>query len=371
MGGFVFWMLFLVCGCGFGPVSSSVSSSGVPATPKPAQVAAPAVSTKPAQGGALIVSLKDITAGATIYYTLDGSTPTTASPIYSAPFLIASNVTLNAFATLSAAKASMVTTQAFAPNIASGTLVWSDEFTNTTGVNQQPDLTAWTYDTGHGGFGNHELENYCAWGSTTAPCNPASPNAYVGADGYLHIVAQQPSAGVYTSARLKSQGLFSFEYGRIEARMRLPEGQGIWPAFWLLGTNITTVDWPACGELDVMEHIDGSNPSQEGFDWVQGSVHGTGLNGGIQYHPAGFSAADWHTYGMIWTPGQIAYYVDSPGNVYASFPASAQKGNWPFDSGPQFVLLNLAVGGDWPGSPDGTTVFPASLLVDYVRLYAN
>jgi beta-glucanase (GH16 family) len=170
---------------------------------------------------------------------------------------------------------------------------------------------------------------------------------------------------------MKTQGLFSLEYGRIEARMKLPEGQGIWPAFWLLGTNIRMVDWPACGELDVMEHIDGSNPKNEGFDWVQGSIHGTGLNGGIQYHPAGFSAADWHVYGMIWTPGQIAHYVDSPSNVYATFPARTQKGTWPFDSGPQFVLLNLAVGGDWPGSPDGTTAFPASLLVDYVRLYTN
>jgi beta-glucanase (GH16 family) len=170
---------------------------------------------------------------------------------------------------------------------------------------------------------------------------------------------------------MKSVGLFSFQYGRIEARIKLPEGQGLWPAFWLLGNSIATINWPACGELDVMEHIDGSNPQNLGYDWVQGSVHGTGLNGGIQYHPSGFSAAGWHTYGMIWTKGQIQYYVDDPTNVYTTFNASTAGGTWPFDAGPQFVLLNLAVGGGWPGSPDATTVFPSEMQVDYVRVYSN
>jgi beta-glucanase (GH16 family) len=170
---------------------------------------------------------------------------------------------------------------------------------------------------------------------------------------------------------LKSQGLFSFQYGRIEARMMLPESQGMWPAFWLLGDSIVTLNWPACGELDVMEHINGSNPANEGYDWVQGSVHGTNLNGGIQYHPAGFSATAWHTYGMIWTSGQIQYYVDSPTNVYATFTPTTQTGTWPFDSGPEFILLNLAVGGSWPGSPNATTVFPSQMMVDYVRIYTN
>jgi beta-glucanase (GH16 family) len=170
---------------------------------------------------------------------------------------------------------------------------------------------------------------------------------------------------------MKTQGLFSFQYGRIEARMKLPESQGMWPAFWLLGNNIVSVNWPACGELDVMEHIDGSNPQNWGYDWVQGSVHGTGLNGGTQYHPASFSAADWHTYGMIWTRGKIEYYVDKPSNIYATFTPNSQPGTWPFDSGPEFVILNLAVGGDWPGLPDATTVFPSEVEVDYVRLYAN
>jgi len=368
--GFFLLVLFAMCGCGGG--------SGAPVTPVQAQVTAPAVSTKAAQGGAQIVSLADSTAGATIYYTVDGSTPTTASPVYVAPFLVASNVTLNAYATLSGAKQSVVTTQTFSPNIASGTLVWSDEFANATSNNLQPDPTVWTYDTGNSGFGNHELENYCAWGSTTAPCNPASPNAYVGTDGYLHIVAQEPSAGVYTSARMKTQGLFSVQYGRLEAKIWVPEAQGFWPAFWTLGNDINTNPWPACGEQDIMERVNAAlNP-----DWNEGSVHGTGFTGstglGTVYNfPAGQTAAGWHTYGMIWKPGSVAYYVDTPSSPYVTYtnPASLTGlagAVWPFDSGNSaFIILNFAVGGDWPGNPNASTVFPASLLVDYVRVYAN
>jgi beta-glucanase (GH16 family) len=355
---------FLLCGCGG-------SGSGGGMTPTQTHAAAPTIVTAAAQHGAVVVSLASTTSGAILYYSVDGSTPSTSSQQYRAPFLVASNLTVKAIAAASGGPVSSVTSQGFAPNIPSGTLVWSDEFTNSTSANAQPNPLVWTYDTGNNGFGNHELENYCAWGSSASPCNPAHPNAYVGADGYLHIVAEQPSAGVYTSARLKTEGLFSFQYGHIEARIKLPESQGMWPAFWLLGNNIVTVDWPACGELDVMEHIDGSNPLNEGFDWVQGSIHGTGLNGGIQYHPAAFSATDWHTYGMIWTKGQIQYYVDSPASVYATFTPTTQAGIWPFDTGPEFVILNLAVGGDWPGSPNATTVFPSQMVVDYVRVYTN
>jgi beta-glucanase (GH16 family) len=355
----------LFCACGGG------GTNAAPITPVATVAAKPTMTTAAAQNGAVVVSLASSTSGATIYYTLDGSTPTTSSQVYQAPFLVASNLTVNAIAAYSGDTTSAVASQSFAPNIASGTLVWSDEFQNSTASPAQPNPQVWTYDTGNGGFGNQELENYCAWGSTATPCSTAQPNAFVGTDGYLHIVAEQPSAGVYTSARMKSTGLFSFQYGRIEARAKLPEGQGIWPAFWLLGNNIATINWPACGELDVMEHIDGSNPQNVGYDWVQGSVHGTGLNGGTQYHPSGFSAADWHTYGMIWTKGQIQYYVDDPSNIYTTFKASTAVGTWPFDAGPQFVLLNLAVGGSWPGSPDKTTVFPSEMQVDYVRIYSN
>lgn len=368
---FVILLMLSICACGG-------STAASPSTPTQTQVAAPTVSTKAAQGGAQIVSLADSTSGATIHYTVDGTAPTSASPVYEAPFLVASNLTLNAYAALSGDKDSAVTSKTFTPNIASGTLVWSDEFTNNTGANQQPDPTVWTYDTGNSGFGNNELENYCAWGSTTSPCNPASPNAYVGTDGYLHIVAQQPSAGVYTSARMKSQGLFSLQYGRLEAKIWVPEGQGLWPAFWTLGNNIATVNWPACGEQDIMERVDAALTP----DWNEGSVHGTGFTGdvglGTRYNfPAGQVAAGWHTYGIIWQKGSVAYYVDNPSSSYVTYtnPASLTGltgAVWPFDSGDSaFLLLNLAVGGDWPGNPNATTVFPASLIVDYVRIYTN
>ena len=333
--------------------------------------ATPSITSSAALNGAVLVSLSDSTNGATIYYTTDGTTPGTSSRQYFSPFLLASNVTVKAMATAVGYTNSAVASQSYSPNVASGTLVWSDEFTNTTSSNTAPNSAVWTYETGAGGWGNNELETYCAYGSTATPCSTSTPNSYVGTDGYLHIVAQQPSNGVYTSARMKTQGLFSFNYGRIEARMKLPEGQGLWPAFWLLGANYPSVNWPACGELDVMEHIDGNNPQNEGYDWVQGSVHGTNLNGGTQYHPSGFSATSWHTYGMIWSKGQIQYYIDSPSNIYATFTPNTQTGTWPFDSGPEFVIMNLAVGGDWPGSPNSTTVFPSAMLIDYVRVYTN
>jgi beta-glucanase (GH16 family) len=360
----------MIAGCGGGSGSGSGSGSGGGGTTEQ-PAAAPTISTTTAQNGAEMVTLASTTSGATIYYTIDGTTPTASSIAYGAPFMVASNLTINAIATASGDTASSVTTKAFTPNIASGTLVWSDEFANTGSSNVQPNSAFWTYDTGAGGWGNSELENYCSYGSTASPCDTSKPNAFVAPGGGLNIVAEEPSAGVYTSARMKTEGLFSFQYGRLEARIKLPEGNGLWPAFWLLGSNINTDPWPACGELDVLEHIDGSNPQNEGFDWVQGSVHGTGLDGGIQYHPTGFSAADWHTYGMIWTKGQIEYYVDDPSNVYATYTSSSMAGTWPFDSGPQFILMNLAVGGGWPGSPDATTPFPSTMQVQYVRIYTN
>jgi beta-glucanase (GH16 family) len=346
--------------------------------------AAPTVSTKNAQNGAVIVSLSSATSGAAIYYTVDGSTPTASSQVYQAPFLVASNLTLNAIAIgggSSVLKPSTVTTQVFSPNIASGTLVWSDEFANSTGTPAQPDPTVWTYDTGNNGFGNNELENYCAWGSSTSPCSTTNPSEYVGTDGYLHIVAQQPSAGVYTSARLKSQGLFSFQYGRLEIRAQVPEAQGFWPAGWLMGNNIVTVEWPACGEQDDLERVNAAAWQDPVGDWNMGSVHGTGFTGtnlGAKYHfPSGQTAGTaFHTYGMIWAPGSVAYYVDDPSSPYVTYtPASLSGLNgaaWPFDGGQSnFIILNLAIGGSWPGPPDNTTPFPSEMLVDYVRIYTN
>src|SRR3984957_20529496 len=297
-------MSAVTSGCGAG--KATFGGGGNP-------VAAPTVSTSTqngVQGGAVLVSLT-ATAG-TIYYTVDGTTPTTSSQPYEAPFLVASNLTVNAIA-VSAGAASSLSSQTFSPNIPSGTLVWSDEFANSTSAPAQPNPQIWTYDTGTDCCGNNELETYCAWGSNTSPCSTTNPSEYVGTDGYLHIVAQNPqtSPPVYTSARLKTQGLFSFQYGRIEFRAQVPEAQGLWPAAWLLGNNISTVNWPACGEMDVLERVDAAKTP----DWNEGSVHGAGFTGGtglgtIYNFPAGQTAGGWHTYGMIWSPGTVAYYVD-------------------------------------------------------------
>ena len=341
--------------------------------------AAPTISTANAQNGAVIVSLADTTSGAIIYYTVDGSTPTTASQQYQAPFLVASTLTVKALA-IAAGTTSVISVQAFSLNIPSGTLVWSDEFNNTTGSPAQPDPTIWTYDTGAGGWGNNELETYCGWNSNASPCTSASPNAYVGAtDGYLHIVAQNPAANVYTSARMKTQGLFSFQYGRLEFSAEVPEFQGFWPANWTLGNNIATVNWPACGEQDVLERVDAAADP----DWNEGSVHGPGFTGGNLggrfNFPTGQTAGSaFHTYDMIWSPGSISYYIDDPTftHPYATFTPASLNGlngaTWPFDSGQSnFIILNLAIGGDYPGSPDNTTVWPADMQIDYVRIYTN
>ena len=360
----------LFAGCG----SSSTGSSTTSVNRQPA--AAPTLTTAAALNGAQIVSLTTATAGASIYYTVDGSTPATSSQIYEAPFLIASNLTVNAIAAEPGGTPSAVTSQVFTPNIPPGTLVWSEEFSNTTGANAQPNPSVWTYDTGAGGWGNQELETYCAWNSSVAPCNAANPNVYVGTDGYLHIVAEEPSPGAYTSARLKTQGLFSFQYGRIEVNAQVPEAQGFWPAFWLMGNNIPTVNWPACGEQDVLERVNAAATP----DWNEGSIHGTGFTGGnlgtLYAFPNGETAAAWHTYGMIWSKGSVAYYVDTPAHPYVTYTPSSLNGltgaAWPFDSGQaNFILLNLAVGGAWPGSPNSGTPFPSQMLVDYVRVYTN
>lgn len=249
--------------------------------------------------------------------------------------------------------------------VRAATLVWSDEFNGP--AHSQPDPANWTYDTGANGWGNKELENYCAWASNAAPCSTSNPNAFVGGDGYLHIIARDLGKGVYTSARLKTEGLKGFQYGRIEARIKIPEGQGIWPAFWMLGDNIATVPWPACGEIDNMENI-GKEPSI-----VHSSLHMTGGDLTEKYTlPNGEKlASDFHIYGMIWTPGKMQFYLDTPTNIYATFTAAnlPNTAKWPFDDGKFFFILNVAVGGSWPGNPDATISFPQEMLVDYVRVY--
>jgi beta-glucanase (GH16 family) len=372
----------LLCACGGGGITNM--SSAAPAQ----QAAAPSINATAALNGAEVVSLESLTPGATIYYTVDGSTPTSSSQIYQAPFLVASNLTVKAIAQ-SSSGASSVASQAFNLNIPTGTLVWSDEFANASGSNAQPNPQVWTYETGNSGFGNDELETYCAWGSNASPCSMASPSEYVGVDGYLHIVAQQPSPGVYTSARLKTQGLFSFQYGRIEFRAQVPEAQGYWPAGWLMGNNIATVHWPACGEMDVLERVDAAGPPPKGAqgnppagtsDWNQGSIHGTGFTGanlGSTYDfTGGATASGWHTYGMIWSKDSVSYYVDDPSQTYVTYTSTDLNGLsgavWPFGGGQSsFIILNLAIGGSWPGSPNTSTPFPSQMLVDYVRIYTN
>jgi beta-glucanase (GH16 family) len=238
-------------------------------------------------------------------------------------------------------------------------LVWSDEFTQADGTS--PSSVNWSFETGtgSGGWGNNEWEYY------TTRTNNARIEG-----GQLVIEAHQESYGgsSYTSARLLTRGKWSWTYGRIEARIKIPRGQGIWPAFWTLGTNNASAGWPACGEIDIMENI-GREPKI-----VHGTIHGPGYSGGSGIG-AGYSlpssadfAADFHRYAVEWTTNQIKWFVDGA-QYFTTTPANLPGGTtWVFTQ-PQFILLNLAVGGDWPGYPDATTTFPQRMTVDYVRVY--
>ena len=248
------------------------------------------------------------------------------------------------------------------------TLVWSDEFSGPDG--SSPDSSKWTFDTGVGGsgWGNNELESYT---NRTQNAQLKGGNLVITA---LKETYADPSDNVtrnYTSARMKTQGLFNQAYGRFEARIKIPAGQGMWPAFWMLGKDISSIGWPKCGEIDIMENI-GKEPGM-----VHGSLHGPSTSGPTGDLTASFSlpagqnfADDFHLYALEWEPGTIRFYVDS--NLYATFTQSRWPtgGTWVFDH-PFFLILNLAVGGNWPGSPDATTVFPQQMLVDYVRVYTK
>ena len=236
-------------------------------------------------------------------------------------------------------------------------LVWSDEFDGP--VNAAPDLTKWTYDLGQTGWGNAELENY----------TNSTSNAFQDGGGHL-VIQAVASAGAYVSARLKTQGLATFTYGRIEARIQIPFGQGIWPTFWMMGADITAVGWPRCGEIDIMENR-GKEPTT-----VHGTVHGPGYSGvgGIGAPvtlPAGQQFADqFHVFTVLWDHESVEFQVD--GYSYKRVtPADLPAGRlWVFDH-PFFLLLNVAVGGKWPGYPDATTNFPQRMVVDYVRVYSR
>jgi beta-glucanase (GH16 family) len=234
-------------------------------------------------------------------------------------------------------------------------LVWSDEFTGA--ANTPPDSSKWSYDLGAGGWGNNELQTY----------TQDIENAHLDGEGNLVIRVQRSELGRCTSARLKTQGKFTVTYGKIEARIKLPYGQGIWPALWMLGADIPSAHWPACGEIDIMEHI-GREPSM-----VHGTLHGPGYSGGngissFYSLPDNQKFSDtFHTFSAVWTPTSVEFQVDSVPYAKTSV-ADLHEKKWVFDK-PFFLLLNVAVGGNWPKNPDASTEFPQTMIVDYVRVY--
>ena len=267
-------------------------------------------------------------------------------------------------------------------------LSWFDEFNGA--ANSAIDPAKWQYDTASLKV-NNEVEYYCAPGSNTAPCVAGTPNAYIDGNGHLVIQAIKisssvtPYSGSWTSARLKTESLKSFQYGRLESRMSLPIGAGIWPAYWALGDNIGSVGWPVSGEIDFMENVPAS-PGNLGPNVIKSTLHGgnsssncyCGSNGLGQTYtfpsndPNGPDVTTFHTYGAIWSTNMVQFYVDDPTHVFLvrtvnDVPAGL---TWDFNH-PFFVLLNLAVGGtgSWPGPPDSTTPNPAVMTVDYVRWY--
>ncbi len=233
------------------------------------------------------------------------------------------------------------------------TLIWQDEF-NT----KELDPEKWEMEIGGHGWGNNEYQFY-----TNHPENVRLENGNLVIEARNEFFIRRN----YTSGRIKTQGLFSFTYGRVEARMKLPYGQGIWPAFWMLGDNIEEVDWPLSGEIDIMEHV-GKEPRR-----VYGTVHGPGYSGsgGIGHFttfPEGSLSDEFHTFAVEWEPGEIRWFVDD--EQFFKLTEEQVNNEWVFDH-PFFIIINMAVGGYWPGYPDETTVFPQFLTVDFVRVYQS
>ena len=232
-------------------------------------------------------------------------------------------------------------------------LTWADEFDG-----EAINPANWTYDlgSGNGGWGNNELQSY----------SNSSNNSFVG-DGKLFIVAEKVGENAYASARLKSLGLKEFQYGRIDVRAMLPKGQGVWPAIWMLGANYPDVGWPACGEIDIMEllgHLPGTvhGTAHWGADWP-GWTH-QGATSSI--YPEHFDE-EFHLFSIEWEQDQINFLRDD--QVYFTITPSMMQGQpYPFNN-PFFFILNVAVGGNWPGNPDESSEFPVFMAVDYVRVY--
>jgi hypothetical protein len=227
-------------------------------------------------------------------------------------------------------------------------LVWTDEFNGS-----QLNPADWNYEQGGGGWGNNELEVY----------TNHEDNVYT-ADGKLFIAALN-NQGSYTSGRITTQGKQVFQYGLINIRAKLPEGQGIWPALWMLGSNISVVNWPNCGEIDIMEllgHMPGTVYGTA--HWFQGSLTSKGnhftLEGDSNF------AGKYHIFSLLWEADRIVWYVDFV--KYYELRKSVSDTGWPFNA-PFFFIFNVAVGGNWPGPPDDTTEFPQNMNVDYIRIY--
>jgi beta-glucanase (GH16 family) len=231
-------------------------------------------------------------------------------------------------------------------NTTDWTLIWADEFDGTA-----LNTDNWTPEIGSGGWGNNESQYYTG--------NSTNVSVY-GGKLYITALEEQIADADYSSARLITRDKFEFQYGKLEARLQLPTGQGIWPAFWLLGANITEVGWPLCGEIDVMEHVNNEPVTHGTTHW---------LNNNHVYKGTSFPVEtdDFHTYGIIWDETHILFSVDD--NIYYDYVFAENTNSSASFHQPFFLLLNVAVGGNWPGYPDNSTEFPATMTVDYVRMY--
>lgn len=230
-------------------------------------------------------------------------------------------------------------------------LVWQDEFNYDGAL----DETKWTYDLGAGGWGNNELQTY----------TKDTENVKI-EEGVLKITAKS-SGNSFTSARVTTKGLFAQAYGRFEARIKTPYGPGIWPAFWMLGDNIDTVGWPKCGEIDLME-LRGQQPNI-----IHGSLHGPGYSSGAAVTKSfGYGNnrfdADFHVFAIEWNKDSIEFYVDD--TLYQKVTPSDVNGEWVYNNS-FFIVLNVAVGGDYVGFPTAKTPFPQTMYIDYVRVYKS
>jgi beta-glucanase (GH16 family) len=235
------------------------------------------------------------------------------------------------------------------------TLAWADEFDGTA-----LDLNNWTFDLGAGGWGNNELQTY-----TSDPAN-------VTVSGGSLVITAIKNKNKYTSARIKTQGRHSWTYGKVAARIKLPYGQGIWPAFWMLGDNITSVGWPKCGEMDILEMIGGGENRD---DTMYGTLHWDANNSHAQYGSPPYELPDpqffyqdFHVFEAEWLPLEVIWKLDG----VEFFRTSIDTALWPTMDEfhhPFFMILNVAVGGNWPGYPNRTTVFPQRMYVDWVRVY--